>query len=73
MNTTKIIGIALIALSLALGYMGVNKISDNDASVKIFDLKIDVSNETEKQQGYIYIGLAAVLFAGGVYTLNKNK
>ena len=71
MSSGKIIGIVLIVGSLALGYMGIDKIGDNDASVKIMDLKIDVSNETAKQQGYIYLGLALVLFAGGIYTLNK--
>ena len=71
MSSGKIIGIVLIVGSLALGYMGIDKIGDNDASVKIMDLKIDVSNETAKQQGYIYLGLALVLFASGIYTLNK--
>jgi len=73
MSTRKIIGIVLIVGSLVLGYTGIDKIADNDASVKILDLKIDVSNETAKQQGYIYLGLALVLFVGGIYTLNKNN
>ena len=73
MSTRKIIGIVLIVGSLALGYTGMDKISDNDASVKILDLKIDISNETAKQQGYIYLGLALVLFAGGIFTLNKKN
>ncbi len=71
MSTRKIIGIILIVGSLALGYAGIDKIGNNDASIKILDLKIDVSNETAKQQGYMYLGLALVLFAGGIYTLNK--
>lgn len=73
MSTRKIIGIVLIVGSLVLGYTGIDKIADNDASVKILDLKIGVSNETAKQQGYIYLGLALVLFVGGIYTLNKNN
>jgi hypothetical protein len=73
MSTSKIIGIVLIVGSLALGYIGFDKIGDNDTSVKVLDLKIDVSNETAKQQGYINLGLALVLFAGGIYTLNKNN
>jgi hypothetical protein len=73
MGTRKITSIVLIVGSLALGYIGFDKIGDNDTSVKVLDLKIDVSKETEKQKGYIYLGLALVLFAGGIYTLNKNN
>jgi hypothetical protein len=36
-------------------------------------LKIDASNESGKQEGYLYLGLAVVLFAGGIYTLTKLK
>jgi hypothetical protein len=72
MNTRKIIGFILILGSLALGYMGVNKIASNNASVEILDLEIDVSNNSGKQQGYIYLGVAIILFAGGIYTLNKK-
>jgi hypothetical protein len=72
MSTRKIIGILLLLGSIALGYLGVDKIANNDASVKILDVNIDVSNKSGKQQGYIYVGVAVVLFAGGIYTLNKK-
>lgn len=68
----KIIGILLIAGSLVLGYMGITEIRENSASVEVFNLEIDVSNNSGKQQGYIYLGLAILLFGGGVYTLNKK-
>ena len=71
-STRKVIGFLLIICSLGLGFIGVNKVSDNSASVEVLDLKLDVSNESGKQQGYIYLGLAVVLFIGGVYTLNKK-
>lgn len=70
---TKIIGIILIILSLSLGYIGFNKVSDNTAQVKFLGIKIDASNESGRQQGFIYLGLAAILFAGGIYTMNKSK
>jgi len=73
MNVSKIIAGFLIIASLALGYIGFNKISDNTASVNLLGLKIDASNESGKQQGYFYVGFAIVLFAGGIYTLNKSK
>ena len=49
MNTTKIIGIALVGISFLVCYMGFNKISENSAQVKILNLKIDASNESGKE------------------------
>lgn len=72
MNITKIIGILLLVGGIVLGYMGITKISDNSAAIEILDLEIDVSNESGKEQGYLYIGAAVLLFAGGVYSLRKK-
>jgi hypothetical protein len=72
MSITKIIGILLLIGGIALGYMGITKIADNSAAVEILDLEIDVSNESGKEQGYIYLGVAALLFVGGVYALRKK-
>lgn len=73
MNISKIIGIILIVVSLGFGYLGFNKVADNTAEVKFLGIKIDASNESGRQQGFIYLGLAIILFAGGIYTLNKGK
>jgi len=73
MNTTKLIGTILLLFSLGIGYMGVTKITNNTAVVSVLGIKIDASNESGKQQGSLYIGLAVVLFAGGIYTFNKAK
>jgi hypothetical protein len=73
MNTSNIIGAILIIISLAIGYVGANKIADSTKEINFFGLKIDSSNESGQQQGYIYLGLAAVLFVGGLYTINKSK
>jgi len=73
MNTSKIIGILLIIVSLAVGYVGFNKIADNTAEINLLGLKIDASNESGKQQGYLYLGFALILIAGGIYTVNKSK
>lgn len=73
MNTRKIIGIFLIVLSLGLGYFGLNKISDNSASIEVLDLEVDLSNNSEKELGYIYTGSAVLLLVGGLYLLKKEK
>ena len=73
MNSSKVIGIVLIIVSLAIGYIGMNKIADNTAEINLLGLKIDASNESGKQQGYIYLGVAIALLAGGFFTMNKSK
>ncbi|MES2239730.1 MAG: hypothetical protein V4497_05655 [Bacteroidota bacterium] len=73
MNLSKFIGAALIAVSLGLGYAGLDKIKDNSAEINFLGVKIDASNESQKEQGYIYIGLAVLLLVGGLYSLNKTK
>ena len=71
MKATKIIGSVLIALSNYLGYLGVNKISNNTAEVKFLGLEIDASNESGQNQGFIFLGLATALLVGGIYTVKK--
>ncbi len=73
MNTSKIIGGILILISLGIGYIGFQKIADNTKEINFLGIKINASNESGKQTGFIYCGLAIVLFAGGIYTLNKSK
>ncbi len=73
MNASKLIGIVLIVVALGFAYIGFNKVADNTAEINLLGLKIDASNESGKTQGFIYLGVAAVLFAGGVYTLNGKK
>jgi hypothetical protein len=73
MNSSKIIGAILIIISLGIGYVGFNKIADSSNSVKLLGVEIDASNESGKEQGYLYLGLAIVLFVGGIYTVNKAK
>lgn len=73
MNTSKIIAIVLIVAALSLAYVGINTVMANSESVNFLGLKFDVSNEDGKMKGFLYIGLAVALFAGGVYTLGKSK
>jgi hypothetical protein len=73
MEVRKIIGAIVIIISLGLGYLGFKTMSESSNSVKVLGVNIEASNETEKRKGYMYIGLAIVLFAGGIYTINKSK
>lgn len=73
MNTSKIIAAILIIASLGMGYLGYNKVSESTNEVNVLGLKIEASNESGKQEGYLFLGLATVLFLGGIYTLNKSK
>lgn len=70
MKLKKYIGILLIVFSL--GYLGIDKISNSSASVELMNVKLGVSDKSGKEQGYIYLGLAILLFGGGIYVL-KNK
>lgn len=72
MNTGKVIGIILILASIALGYIGITKISNNNKSVEVLNLEVDVSNNAGKEQGYIYLGASVLLFIGGIYSMNKK-
>ena len=71
MKATKIIGIVLIVFSLYLGYIGINKVSNNTNEVKFLGLEIDASNESGQTQGFIFLGLAGALLIGGIITLKK--
>lgn len=72
MKTRKIISILLIIASLLMGYQGLNKVTNNSVSVEILDVDLDVSNKSGQQEGYMYLGLAIILFGGGLYMM-KNK
>lgn len=67
MNLSKIIGILLIVVSLGVGYIGINKIADSTKQINFLGLKIDASNESGQMQGFVYMGVAIVMFAGGIY------
>ncbi|WP_130733602.1 hypothetical protein [Flavobacterium sp. J27] len=71
MKATKIIGTLLIVLSIYVGYLGANKVADSTAEVKFLGIEIDASNESGQTQGFIFLGLAAALFVGGIYTVKK--
>ncbi|WP_339833978.1 hypothetical protein [uncultured Flavobacterium sp.] len=72
MKIGKIIGAVLILGAIYIGYLGINKVSNSSAEVEVLGLEIDASNDSGKERGFLYIGLAIVLFGGGIYSLNKK-
>ena len=73
MNSAKIVGIVLIVISLAAGYVGSNRVADSTKEINFLGLKIDASNESGQMQGFLYLGVAAALLAGGLYILKKSS
>lgn len=73
MNATKLIGVILIIASVSFGYIGFNKIADNTKEVNFLGIKINASNESGQQQGYLYVGGALLFFVGGIYCLKSKN
>lgn len=72
MNLSKVIGILLIVVSLGVGYIGINKLADSTKQINFLGLKIDASNESGQTQGVIYMGVAIVMFVGGIYVMRTK-
>lgn len=70
MDTNKIIGIALIVISLFLGYQGYEKFEKNTASLNIG--KLELSAKKGSNEHWFYLGGAFVLLAGGLVLLRKK-
>ena len=73
MKTNKIISSILIIVSFVMGYLAYNKITESTKSINLLGLKVEASDDSGKKEGYLFLGLAVVLFGGGIYTLNKSK
>lgn len=73
MDVRKITGAILIIISLVVGYIGFNKISQSSNEVKVLGVEIEASDESGKKEGYLYVGLAIVLFGGGIFTINRTR
>ena len=71
MKLSRIIGVLLIALSLFVGYMGINKISESTVKVEVLDIELQASDESGKQTGYVYLGFGVLLLISGIYAMRK--
>jgi hypothetical protein len=65
----KLVGIVLIAGALFMGFIGVNKVDKSGSTVKFLGVKVSAQDESAKQTGYIYVGLAVICLVGGVVML----
>jgi hypothetical protein len=71
MKISRIAGIILIILSLGIGYIGFNQVREHTGQIKIFGIEFKASNESERNKGYFYLGIAGVLLLGGLYSLRR--
>lgn len=71
MSTNKIVGIIRIIGGLALGLLGVNKVTDSTKSVEALGIEISASDNSTKTEGFIYLGLGVVLLIGGFVVVRK--
>lgn len=69
----KIIGIILVVLGIYVGYIGINKVSNNTNQVKFLGMEIDASNEKGQTKGILFIVGGLVLIGGGVAMIRKEK
>ena len=70
----SIIGIVLILGGLALGYFGYEKLQDNKAGVKIGNLEISASNNSEQTNAWVMIiGGGVCIIAGAILVSKKGK
>lgn len=72
MKVKSIIGVVLIVLGLYLGYIGVNKLSNNTNEIKFLGLEIDASNEEGQTQGVIFMVVGALMIGGGAMVMKKG-
>ncbi len=68
-----IMGIILIAASLFLGYMGMEKWDDSTASIEIGKLELSAGREQGKKTAYLYFGGAALALIAGVFVIRMKK
>lgn len=65
-------GIILIIAALLLGYIGVQKLDESETNVKFLGINISAEDESKKEVGYIFLGLAALCLVGGVMTMRNR-
>lgn len=73
MFSTRLIGSILILISIGIAVLGFQKINENTKEVEVLGLEIEASNNSGKQQGYLYLGVAAAMFIGGIVAITKAK
>lgn len=69
----KIIGIALLALAIYLGYMGINMFSDSTASIDVVGIELKAEDSQQKTTSYLYMGGAILCAIGGIVLLKSKN
>jgi general stress protein CsbA len=67
------LGIVLIIVAIALGYMGYDKMQNSKAALKIGDLEISASDKSSNESAYLLLGLGAVSLLGGLVMITRSK
>lgn len=67
----KLISIVLIIAGIALGILGFTKLDDSTASAEIAGIELSVGDEDGQNQGYMMMGLGALLLVGGVVGMKR--
>lgn len=67
------IGIILVIVALALGYLGYDKMQNSKAGIKIGDLEISATDQSSSKDGYLFFAFGAVALVGGLVMLSKGK
>jgi len=68
----KPLGTILIVAALAIGYLGFNKVSNSGGSVEVVGIELSAEDSGAKTQGFIMLGVAALVFVGGIGVVNKS-
>lgn len=68
----KIIGVVLIVLAMALGYMGYERVTNSGKSVKLAGVELSATNQDKQTEGYLFLGGAFVAFVGGIVLVGKK-
>ena len=66
-------GIILIVAAIFCGLIGINKLDESEQSANFLGIfRFHYEDEDQKEVGYIFLGLAALLLIGGVMTMREK-
>lgn len=69
----RILGIVLILVAFALGYMGFTKFQDSGKSIELLGAELSVENNEKKTNAYVLIGFSVISLIGGIYLVSQKS
>lgn len=69
----KIMGVLLILVAFALGFMGVTKFQDSGKSIEFLGAELSVENNEKKTNAYVLIGFSVISLIGGIYLVSQKS